>query len=46
MRKNGDIFIVKNAECLWYQEKDINEKDFYFYVKFFINNKGFNNIYK
>jgi hypothetical protein len=46
MRKNGDIFIVKEAECLWYQDKDINEKDFYFYVKFFINNKGFNNIYR
>lgn len=46
IRKFGNIYIVKSAECLWYQDRDIYKKDFKFYVKFFINNKGFNNIYK
>lgn len=42
----GKIYIVRSAECLWYQDRDIYKNDFKFYVKFFINNKGFNNIYK
>ena len=46
IREFGNIYIVKSAECLWYQDRDIYKNDFKFYVKFFINNKGFNNIYR
>ena len=45
LNKYGDIYIFPQAECLWYQDVDIENKEFKKYVKYFINKKRLNNIY-
>lgn len=40
----GGMYINKNSQSLWYQEKDYINDDFRDYVKFFIKNKKLNNI--
>ena len=39
----GDIYIFPQAECLWYQDVDIENKEFKNYVKYFINKKYYKN---
>ena len=42
----GNIFICRDSESLWYQNKDYIENKFNDYVYFFINNKNFEYILK
>ena len=44
IRNNGEIYLTKNAENLWYQDIDIDIHNNCLrdYVKYFINNKKFN----
>ena len=40
----GEMYINKNSQSLWYQERDYKRGEFEEYVKFFIKNKKLNNI--
>ena len=44
LKQYGNIFICKDSESLWYQDRDYENNKFKKYVIFFIKNKKLNNI--